>query len=886
MPPTLIFTSWVRERVGELVTGVEHGRARAASTVTLTGTTASGAVTTSGSRQVRFLLAGPGDVTGLKRGAVVGRYPVPGAIDAETDKCVHVELRDPSLPWRYTPAANPAPGTGTLHAWLALVVGIDGDELTLGEDAVSLGVAVQQLHPLGAPGQASPWAHVQQSEGGVRLARVLSGRALEADTDYLAVLVPAFRAEGAGVVRSWTGAAPVTLPVLDRWRFRTAASPGSFRTLAGRLQPGQANPDTGRAPVDYPRLPEADDLEVRGAMAPLGATDAPLPTAVADDLAALATPATDEAGRPVVGLPHYGEGWHADPAGTTTWGATLNGDPRFRGSAGIGLEMGIRLQDELAADAAAHAGALAVAAQRIRFLHLGLVAAGSLWQRRLPTDPLRQLWLLGPALRRVVTDDGPLADLVTADDRALPRGIFSSAARRILRPGPARTALLDGGARAVDPAVVLPGVNGCPEPADPRPDGLPDLDRIGSGDLFERLREVLERGELVDHTAEGLERLDLSGLHQRLSPALEELRERFVTHLQRGNDDGPWAAFTAVVAAAFAADPRDDEEAVRLLRLVEALLESFPEPADRHDDLLRLVGELLEEPDPEPRCRPVDLGALADGVVRAFDPTRSDAPARVRVLSTISGLDPAQPLTPPEVCVGLDRPVWRDLNEAFPEWLLPGVGDLPEDAVIAVETNPVFTDALMVGYNTQLLGELRWRNLPIATGCTPLRVFWERADTGTGDRIDDITGIAGWPANSDLGAPAHRPGGAAGRDLVLVFRGQLFLRYPKTLLYLVSAVHGGTTRYDLDPVAGASRALPSFQGRIGADVTFFGFQGVVPDDISTHWVVLEEPPAGYRFYNASGETPPPGGDGAAFADDTFADPVRVLIRGDRLAPSS
>ena len=172
----------------------------------------------------------------------------------------------------------------------------------------------------------------------------------------------------------------------------------------------------------------------------------------------------------------------------------------------------------------------------------------------------------------------------------------------------------------------------------------------------------------------------------------------------------------------------------------------------------------------------------------------------------------------------------------------------------------------------------------IAAGCTPLRRFWDRADPATGDPVDDIIGVANWPGPSALGGPAHRPGGASGSDLVLVFRGRLFLRYPRTLLYLVSAEHAGAVDFTEDPAAGAARHLPTFQGRIGSDVTFFGFQGFPPEDVERHWVVLEEPPTGYRFYNVGEQPAPVGGDGAAYARAMFADPVRVLIRGDRLVP--
>src|SRR3954447_2661306 len=147
----LTFAGWVRERAAGLATGVQDGRARVETPVTLTGTDAGGGVTSTQTRTVRFLLAGPRDVVGLTGGAIAKRYPSPGAIDHESDRCAHVEFADPALPWRYTPAPKPAAGTGALHSWLVLVVGIDGDELTLGRDAVTLSPAVQQLHPLGAP---------------------------------------------------------------------------------------------------------------------------------------------------------------------------------------------------------------------------------------------------------------------------------------------------------------------------------------------------------------------------------------------------------------------------------------------------------------------------------------------------------------------------------------------------------------------------------------------------------------------------------------------------------------------------------------------------------------------------------------------------------------
>lgn len=866
----LRFLSWVRENVAGLASGVVDGRPRARMSVTLSGADAAGAPTTSQTRDIDFLLAGPADVERLQRRAVVKRYPTPGTLDHESNRCPHVELSDPALPWRYSPTPKPASDTGSMHPWVVLVVGTP-EEIGLGGGRAMLSQAVQDDHRIGPAGTGYRWAHVQE-EDGRRIARLLSGRPLLPGTDYVAALVPAYDEDGQP---RWTGSGPVTVPVYDHWRFRTATPAGSFEDLAARLEPGAAPPSTGRAPVDYPRLPAADDLEVRGALAPIGAVDAALDPAVRADLDGLRTPATDPQGRPIVGLPRYGDAWDTTAPDTTPWGATLNTDARDRGVGGLGLELGIRLQDELADEAAANLGALAEARQRVSGLVLGLAASRRLWRSRMPSDPMHRLWLLGPALRRVVTPTGSVADLATAPGRALPAGIFSTAARRMLRPGPARTSLLDG---AVTPADILQGINFCPSPPEPGTDGIV-LGGIDPRELEQARRQALETGQVsletvVEQAAELAQRVE--------RPELTDLAFAIVHRLEEAMASGtpaPWLVALELLARA-AAEKLAPEEARRLAVEMREFLERFPEPATE-EDLPEMLGE-VEEPEPvEPPCIPVDLDGLADGVSSAFDPTGPDAPAIVRVLDTIDGWDPAQPLAPPEVCIGLDRPMWADVEDAFPEWLLPGVGAVPEDSVIAVETNPRFVDDLLVGLNTQLLAELRWRNIPVATGCTPLRVFWDRAETTAGARVDDIIGVHAWDPTSDVGEPQHRPAGASGRDLVVLVRGNLFLRYPATMVYLRSAAHGAAADFDQDPDPALPRILPSFQGRIASDIQFFGFQGFDPDGVVTHWLVFEEPPAGYRWDNdpAFALT-----QGHTWAAQAIAPPVRVLIRGDALDP--
>jgi hypothetical protein len=881
-PQTLTFLSWVRERVSALATGRAGGRAQAEATITLSEKGADGTVSRTQARSVPFLLAGPADVVGLGRGAIARRYPSPGALDHESDSCPYIELADPSFPWRYTPDVTPAPTSPNLHPWLVLIVGKEGTELTLTGAQVTIETGAQGgEHTIGAPSAAYPFAHVQVDGAGHRTARVLCGRHLDPGTDYLAVVVPAFDESGAP---SWTGAAPVTIPAYDSWRFRTAVPAGSFEDLAARLRPGDAPPTTGRAALHYPRLANAPELTAIGALVavpPDGEpiTEEPLATSVADDLADLQLPARDDKGRPIVALPRYGEAWEPGAREDSSWRISLNGDPRHRGVAGLGLEVGIQFQEELVADVLAHLGALHEARQRIRNAVMGVAASRSLWKRRVPTEATERLWLLGPSLSRLATDTASIGDQATADDRTLARGTFSAAARRVLRSGPARTTLA---ASPLSPTALLEAANRPPPTPPATIDGLP-LDRDAIAEFDRARRRAIDAGQVRTATLLAAATDLVNGTDDRVRPLAGQMVSAMRQAAQAGRAV-PWAqALTALAAsdAAVVGRARNPQESVGTLTLeLGNLRDGFSERAD-DADLTGLLAELSSMPSDDPTLSPVEIRALAAGVSAAFDPTTDVPPVAMRVLDTINGgVDPAQPLAPPEPCVGLDRPVWADVKRAFDEWLLPGAGQLAANSVISLQTNPVFTDAFLVGLNSQMLAELRWRNIPVATGCTPIRRFWDRADTASGARADDIIGIQSWATASPLGDAGHLAPGASGGELVIAARGELFLRYPTTLVYLRSAARGNppVADFDRDPDDDADRILPGFQGRLATDIVFFGFPGFDAAAIADYWVVFEEPPAGYRFANDVATAT----SGHAWAKAALAQPVRVLIQGNAL----
>jgi hypothetical protein len=305
--------------------------------------------------------------------------------------------------------------------------------------------------------------------------------------------------------------------------------------------------------------------------------------------------------------------------------------------------------------------------------------------------------------------------------------------------------------------------------------------------------------------------------------------------------------------------------------------------------------------EPAPDQRPIDLGRLSDALFGALDPRKPDAPGRLRLCSMLVGVDCSR-LIPPEFPIGLDFPTWTLLKKYDQEWLLPGASSLEKDSITALQTNPTFIDGFMVGINTQFMSEMRWRDLAVARTCTPLRMFWGQVDYTTQKRQPDIQPLAEWakaPADP-LGALSHQsiqphdPGNASGSRLVVVFRSDLFRRYPSTLLYLVKPAPDE----DVDALLKSPPLLdmpegeadaekwrknrkffgPIFAGTLTPELTFFAFD-VTPSEVNLYWLVLDEPPTELRFRN---DQPLNIANAATFADSTIDKPTRVAISGAEL----
>ena len=683
-----------------------------------------------------------------------------------------------------------------MKLWIVVVVGpSESISLLPGGSRVSISAAVLLKHQLKYSWQ---WAHVHHAHD-EDIARIMSPLNLTNNTDYRACVVPAFAVLDDALVPAWDGSADIVLPCFDSWTFRTGDD-GDFPHLAAKLRVAnldalqrRAGKALGQASIRYqrrgPGQPEAADLPAYGALRlPAAVPPAPTPAWAADETEALTERIVTPDGRMVVTAPRYPAPFAAGTA-PQGWTAELTRDPRCRAAAGLGVWNAIEWQDRISDAAARRVGDLAIARDRVANLAFGLTAAGSLWRQRVPTDPVDALAVLAPVLGRLPTASGTTAlNEIAGRTATFTQALFSSAARRALRPGPARTVLAaDGAAR---PGALLRAAAKCREaPPPPRVD------------------------------------------HDRLNKAVAGLSDDLLGQL-------------------------------RAAQTVESGL-----------GIDRILGRYETVTPWRAPCHEVDVAQLGEVVSAAVDPTGTPIIIE-QVLSTLKGVDGIGPI---EIEPELDLPLWSFLSNRSPDWMLPGAGDLDMHEVVALGTNPAFVEALLVGANHQVLGELRWRNIPVRTGWSPLRKFWQRK---SGDC--DINPIRQWSLTDPLGAPAHAKA-IPNDEAVVLFRTTLFHRYPATVVYLYRDISGiWTYPNDNEALDPKYRKYPTFTGSIGSDIVFFGF-GVAPADVADYWVVLEEPPAGYRFFHPAqvvdkvpsstwGAYP-----AAEFGKYTFALPTRLLL---------
>jgi len=246
-------------------------------------------------------------------------------------------------------------------------------------------------------------------------------------------------------------------------------------------------------------------------------------------------------------------------------------------------------------------------------------------------------------------------------------------------------------------------------------------------------------------------------------------------------------------------------------------------------------------------ARPASIGAALAAVSLAFRPGRvfpePEPPPEPAA--------PAAPPAPTELAAfspTFDTPASELLRDYFPDHLLPGMDGLLPDSIALLESSSRFVEAFLLGLNHELGRELLWRGLPADARGTPFRVFWRRHGAGGGGA--DINPIAGWNPGSRMGS--HVPaGGGVERPLVLLFRSEIFRRYPRASLVARKARWRAGGGRELD----AEERSPLFRITRAPDLTLVGFDltgdgargADAPPGDAGWFFLLQEQPSEPRF---------------------------------------
>jgi hypothetical protein len=216
---------------------------------------------------------------------------------------------------------------------------------------------------------------------------------------------------------------------------------------------------------------------------------------------------------------------------------------------------------------------------------------------------------------------------------------------------------------------------------------------------------------------------------------------------------------------------------------------------------------------------------------------------RVQVPQSLGGVrTTAQVMAGPR----FPAPLALALLQDHPEYLLPGLGSFPDDKVTLLEANPSWVEAFLAGANHEMNRELLWREYPTDQRGTPFQYFWPRPDGKA-----DIAAITDWPLANELGTN----GGGTGLDIenmiVLLVRGEVLRRFPRTIAYAAPG------RIDGDKLAldtSVPWTPPLFPLRIDATTTAFAYpltEDAVRSDLQHQkpgwYFVFSEPVTGPRF---------------------------------------
>jgi hypothetical protein len=783
-------------------------------------------------------LLGPGAVVGLDPRAVLRTDPATGAQAVEDNHLVLAELARPDLPWLFTPAKPSA--ANRLRPWLVLVV-VEASRLSL---EAGTPLARITVHDSELPDLSDSWAwvHAQVTaetddpreasallkppSGSVAVSRLLCPRRLQPDRSYLACLVPATLVgvqaglglpldPGPALAPAWTVGSghDVVLPVYYSWTFSTGDF-GDFKSLVERLRGVHADsiPGFGTRTIDMsspwespPQLGDGVETKLAGALRahaedPSAFSDATVGAAFETRLTNLLnfpadlTPATST-GDPklsAVAPPIYA-GRHAGEIRVPAdagWLRTLNLDPRRRIAAAFGAQYVQENKEFLMARAWDQLGAVQEANRLRALAELAAEVADRLHVRHIQTLGPSELLSMAAPARTRVLVGAATTLQATTATTPLPEGAGTVAFSRLSSP----------------------------------------LGPLGRRAFARATPTVVERG--------------LSGA-VRVAP--------------------PATSLDGLVTMATPPPPTADATGRMFARAwqgVTATDQSVPNPGDLAQLRLALDGAvttatgvgfaggllpiLIGLGPPPVAVDPPPLAAILTSALVPSIRIMRRLQGRIRVPEALGGTITT---TPVMACPQFTAPLAMALMRQHREYLLPGLGKFPNDRVTLLVANAAFVESVLAGANHEMNRELLWREYPTDQRGTPFQYFWPRPDGNP-----DIPPITAWSAANVLGTNGAANGPDVESMVVLLVRGEVLRRYPRTIVYAAPGRIDGDGKLTLD--TSVQWTAPQFLLRLDSTTTAFAYPltEAVVRGIPGFYFVFSEPVTGprFKFNEASG----------------------------------
>lgn len=797
MSASYTFLPWLRRGLGNKINQKEDGpptTGRPVVDVSLKLSGRDGGLLHSHTKYVAML--GPGDVLGINPNAVIKVMPPKDSSDFEPNYLPFIEFYDEDMPWRFSPVSHK---NDKLSPWLLLLV-LKEDEFVF-ETASASGLPIITLKSdilFPSLDQSWAWAHVQvngelnasltdqavindevsnllKTNPDLAYSRLLSPRRLDANTRYTAFLVPNFKAgakAGLGDDKPYDGISTQTKteltkdsrhPVYYSWSFATSTG-GDFEALARRIQPYNA------AELSIPTLDISDlisesgedpgnvaPLQFSSALMPPGYQDRPWPSTAdtpavksrnhlrslvnsnVPDLNLL----TDD---PVVNLPPmYGQ-WHA----------------------------GVNKLLPDSTESGNNSSASSASSQSTQFF---LKKGASTWV----TDPAKP-WLytlnLDPRFRAIASLGTEVVQTHQEKfmDDAWEQVNAILEANQLLRQGQL--------AIEVNKKILEKHIT-------PRS----ETERYA-------VTSIVHKKMMSTNTSETVAR---QSQNAKVSPAGFDAGMKKIN--RPGGKVAPKAASqmnSSVTSIEFrekllsdldSAVKPDVSGAVRrpaVFEVANAAGLAINTPSVEEDFIQEKINSYLIQPTGQP-WQTENLTTSANHIENELKPEQTLGQRILRRTpiksTTLSEVKPI--MAAPD----LPYPMNEYLKSLSGEYLIPGLSKFPNNVVALLEPNRPFIEAFMAGLNHEMARELLWREYPTDQRGSYFRQFWNARDfintsKQPAPELTDIAFMHTW--NGALGS--HAPALSQAPGLVLVFRGDLFRKFPNTILFAQKG------EYFIDPI--------------------------------------------------------------------------------------